>query len=157
MSTKSNPRISVMQQQAADQALIDGFTKHQATLPPSFLIAGVHVPTTTIVATLQARIAARAAVATARASYQAVVKASHDQLDTSQARISGAREAVKVMFAGQVEALADFGLSPRKARAPRTPQQNAASIAKAQATREARHTMGPKAKRRVTGENSRGR
>ena len=151
-----NSKKNVTQQNAADQALIDGFTKHQATIPASFIIAGAAVPTTTIVSTLQSRIAARAAVASAKASYQAVVQANRNQLDTSQGLVSGAREAVKVMFAGKVDTLGDFGLKPRKARTQRSPEEKAVSVAKAKATRKARHTMGPREKLKITGENPQG-
>jgi hypothetical protein len=154
MTTKT--KINVTTQQAADQAMIDGFTKHQATIPASLLIGGTPVPTATIISTLQVRIAARAAVAPAKASYQAVVKANVDERTKSQALVSGAREAIKLMFAGQVDTLADFGLKPRKAPAPRTPQQKAASVAKAKATRAARHTMGSVQKSKVTGANPQG-
>jgi hypothetical protein len=156
MSTKSNSKLNVTQQNAADQALVDGFNKHQATLPASLIIGGVAVPTATIISTLSSRIAARAAVVPARATYQALVQANRDELSKSKALVSGAREALKVMFAGQVETLADFGLKPRKAPTPRTPEQKAVSVAKAKATRAARHTMGPKEKAKITGENPQG-
>ena len=154
MPTKTKSNVTT--QQAADKAMIDGFTKHQATLPSSFIVGGVPVPTTTIVSTLQSRIAARAAVITGKASYQALVQANRDERDNSQALVSGTREAIKVMFAGQVDTLADFGLKPRKAPAPRTPEEKAASVAKGKATRKARHTMGPVAKLKVTGDNPQG-
>ena len=125
MPTKIHPKSNAQTQQAADQALVDGLTKHQATLP-SFRIAGVDIPTTTILSTLQARIAARAAVAPAKASYQVVVKASADGSLKSKALVSGVRQALGVMFAGQIDALAQYGLKPRKAPAPRTPEQKAA-------------------------------
>jgi len=51
------------------------------------------------------------------------------------------------MFAGDAAVLADFGLKARKARAPPTTEQKAAAKAKAEATREARGTKGPKAKK----------
>lgn len=149
-------KSNVLTQQAADQALVDGFTKHQATVPASFRIAGVDIPTTTIVSTLKARIAARAAVAPAKASYQVVVQASGDEILKSKAIVSSVRQALGVMFDGQTDILTDFGLKQRKAPAPRTPEEKLASKAKAKATREARHTMGPKEKAKITGANPQG-
>jgi hypothetical protein len=154
MTTKT--RISVTDLNAAEQALIDGIIEHQAALPASFIVAGVPVPSTSVVSMLKARIAARAAVASAKASYQAVVKASRDENAQSQPVVSNVREAIKLMFAGQIDVLADFGLKPRKARTPLSPEEKAASVAKGKATRKARHTMGPKAKARITGENPQG-
>jgi hypothetical protein len=151
----TNDSTSTQQQQASDQSLMEGFQKHISALP-SLLIAGTSVPTTTVISTLQARIAARAATAPARATYQALVKANQDEHAKSQVLVSGAKQAVQLMFAGQIETLADFGLKPRKVPAPRTPQQKAASVAKAKATRAARHTMGSVQKAKVTGATPQG-
>ena len=142
MTTKN--KQSLQAQQAADQALVDGFTKHQATLP-SVIIAGTAVPTTTIIGTLQKRIAARAAVPPAKAAYQALVQADQDERTSTKAFVSGARQAVQVMFTGQIETLGDFGLKPRKAPTPLTPEQMVAKAAKAKATRDANHPTTAKA------------
>jgi hypothetical protein len=48
--------------------------------------------------------------------------------------------------------LADYGLTPRKARAPMTTDQQAAAVAKRKATRAARHTMGSVQKKAVKGD-----
>jgi hypothetical protein len=155
MPSITKSKSNLQQQQAADQSLVDGFTKHASTIP-SLLIAGVQVPTTTIISTLQARIAARAATAPAKATYQALVQADQNERASSQALVSGAKQAIGLMYAGQITTLADFGLKPRKAPAPRTPEQKAASAAKAKATRAARHTMGPVQKAQITGATPQG-
>jgi hypothetical protein len=152
----TNTKSNAQQQQTADQALIDGFTKHAATIPSSLLIGGVQIPTTTVISTLQARIAARAATAPAKASYQALVKADQDERASTKALVSGARQAILLMFAGQIATLADFALKPRKVPAPLTPEQQAAKVAKAKATRAARHTMGPAQKAKITGATPQG-
>ena len=141
------------QQQTADQNLIGGLQKHTVTIP-SLLIAGTPVPTTSVISTLQSRMAARAATATARAALQAAVQAEQDEGTQSKALVSGTKQALKVMFAGQIESLADFGLKGPKVRTPLTPEEKVAVAAKAKATREARHTLGPKAKAKITGANS---
>jgi hypothetical protein len=105
---------------------------------------------------LQSRVASRATVPPAKASYQAVVQANHDELTKSQPLVSGARQAIALMFAGQVQVLADYGLKTRKVAAPRTPEQKAASVAKGKATRAARHTMGPVQKAQITGATPQG-
>jgi hypothetical protein len=56
-----------------------------------------------------------------------------------------------VAFAGSIDTLADFALKARKPRTPLTPEQKAAAVAKAEATRAARHTMGPKQKAAIKG------
>ncbi len=47
--------------------------------------------------------------------------------------------------------LAEYGLTPRKARAPLTAKKQAAAAAKSAATRQARHTMGSQQKKDVKG------
>jgi hypothetical protein len=74
---------------AADQAMIDGLTKHAATLLTLL--------------------------------------------------VSGARQAIKIAFAGHADQLGDFGLEPPKVRTPLTADQKAEAAAKAKATRAANH------------------
>jgi len=130
--------------------LIAGLQKHSATLP-SLMIGGTSYPTDTLVATLQSRLATAAAVASTRATWQTAVQADRDERTKTQTVVSGVRQALHVAFAGSVSALADFGLTPRKPAAPRTPEQKAASVAKAKATRAARNTMGSNQKKAVKG------
>jgi hypothetical protein len=58
---------------------------------------------------------------------------------------------VRSRFGSDPEALGDFDLAPRKARTPKTAEEKAVTVAKGKATREARHTMGPKAKQAIKG------
>jgi hypothetical protein len=148
MATKSN--INRSQQQDADQKLIDGLNKHGSGIP-SLMIGGTSHTTAAIVAVLQERIDSAKTAVAGRASWQTMVKADRDERAKTKAFVSGLRQALQVAFAGSIDTLADFGLKPRKARAPRTPEQKAAAAAKAKATRAARHTMGSKQKAKVKG------
>jgi len=148
MTTKT--RTSNATQLAADQALIDGLVQHAATLV-TLLVAGSTVPTSALVTVLQARIAAIKLTLTTKATFMAAVAAAHGEIANTAALVSGARQALKIAFAGQIETLGDFGLKPPKARTPRTTEQKAAAKAKGKATRAARHTMGPKEKAKITG------
>jgi hypothetical protein len=148
MSTK--PRVNRSQQQAGDQSLIDGLQKHASTLS-SLTFGGTSNPTAAIIAVLQARIASANTVLPARATWQATVQADRDELAKTQAFVSGLRQALQLAYAGSIDTLADFGLKPRRHPAPRTPEQKAAAVAKAKATRAARHTMGSKQKAKVKG------
>jgi hypothetical protein len=130
--------------------MIDGLVKHSQTLP-SLTIAGTSHPTAAIIAVLQARIDAAKATVPSRAIWQTTVQADRDERAKTKAFVSGIRQAVQVAFAGSIDTLADFGLKPRKTRTPRTPEEKAAAVAKAKATRAARHTMGSKQKAKVTG------
>ena len=146
----SNQKSSRIQEQTADQSLINGFTKHATTLS-SFLVGGATIKASDVITALQARITAANTTQSTRATWQAAVKANATTRTSTQTLVSNAVQALKVMFAGSIETLADFGLKPRKVRTAPTPEAKVAAAAKAKATREARHTMGSKQKKGVKG------
>ncbi|HEY6460046.1 MAG TPA: hypothetical protein VIY73_07835, partial [Polyangiaceae bacterium] len=148
MATK--PRNTKTDQQSADQKLVAGLQKHEATVS-SILIAGVPVPTTSIITTLQSRITARTTTVTSRAAWQDDVQAEKVTVSQSQKTVNRTKQALQVMFAEQIGTLSDFGLTGPKPRTPLTTEQKAAAQAKAEATREARHTMGSKQKAKIKG------
>ena len=65
--------------------------------------------------------------------------------------IQALKDLLLAQFGNASQTLADFGLSPRKERAPMTVEQKAAAAAKRKATRAARGTTGPKAKLAIKG------
>ncbi len=146
----THKKTNVTQRQAADQSMIEGFQKHGSTVP-SLLLAGTSVPAATFIATLQGRITARANVALAHAAYLAAVQAERETSGASEPLMSSARQVLGLMFEGQLETLSDFGLKPRRAPAPPTPEEMAVRVARNKATRAARHTMGPVQKAKITG------
>ena len=132
------PKNNHATQMAADQAMVDGFTKHAATLL-TLLVGGNTVKTSDLITVLQARIVAIKGAIAAKAAAMAAVAAMRDELAKSAVLVSGARQALKVAFAGQADQLGDFGLKPPKVRTPLTAEQKAAATAKARATRAANH------------------
>jgi hypothetical protein len=136
-------------QQAVNQKLIDGLKKHEQTLA-SLVIGGTSFKTADITAILQARLDTANAAQSTRATWQNAVKADHDEGAKTKTFVSGLRQAIQVAFAGSIDALADFGLTPRKPRVV-SPEKKAAAAAKAKATRAARHTMGKKQKAAIKG------
>jgi hypothetical protein len=138
------------QRTTANQNLIDGLKKHQDTLP-SLVIDGTSYKTADIITTLQGFLNSAATVVSSRATWQAAVQADEQGREKGQTFVSGLKQALHVAFGNSIDMLADFGLVQRKTRAPRTPQQKAASAAKAKATRAARHTMGSKQKTAIKG------
>jgi hypothetical protein len=149
---KNVPKKNRTDETAADQKLIDGLTKHAATIT-SLVIGGVTMATKDIIGTLQARITASQNAENARATWQAAVAADHAERTKTQTFASGLRQALLVAFMGQVDALADFGLTARKA-VVLTPAEKLARNAKSKATRAARHTMGSVQKSQITGETA---
>jgi hypothetical protein len=150
MSTNA-PKKNRIDLTLADQKLIDGFTKHASTIT-SLVIAGVTVATKDIISTLQARIVTSNTAQTTRATWQAAVAADRAERQKTKTFASGVRQAVTVAFTGQIDALADYGLTPRKV-AVITPAEKTARTAKALATRAARHTMGKVQKSKITGKS----
>ena len=148
----SNKKPNRTNFQADDLQLIAGLQKH-ATTVATLLISGVPHDNASIAAVLKARVDAGNSTLAARAAWQTAVKAERDERAKTKAFVSGVRQALKVAFAGSIDTLADFGLTPRKVPV-RTPEQKAAATAKALATRAARHTMGPKQKKQVTGQSA---
>ena len=142
--------VSRNAQQTADQTMIDGLKKHEPTLS-SLVIGGTSYKTSDLIGILQTRIDARNSVVSSRATWQANVKADHDERAQTKTLVSGLRQALLVAFAGQIDALADFGLKPRKTRVV-TPEEKTAAAAKAKATRKARNTLGSKQKKGVKGD-----
>jgi hypothetical protein len=148
------PKKNRTDQMLADQRLIDGFTKHAATIT-SVLVDGAVMSTKDIVGMLQARIAASQATTSARATWQATVVADAAEHAKTRTAASGLRQAMVVAFGSQLDTLADFGLTPRKVRV-QTPDQKMVATAKAKATRAARHTLGKVQKSKITGANPSG-
>ena len=142
---KANRQVIV----SADQKLIDGLGKHASAIP-NVVIGGVAQTTADIVAVLQARIASAHAADNTRATWQAAVAADRSERANTRQYVSRVRQALLLVFAGQVDALADFGLTGRKPRVI-TPEAQVAATAKAKATRVARHTMGKKQKAAIKG------
>jgi hypothetical protein len=148
----NTPKKNRTDETAADQKLIDGLTKHAATIT-SLVIGGVTMATKDIISTLQARITASQNAENTRASWQAAVVTDHGERTKTKTFASGLRQALIVAFTGQIDALADFGLTTRKA-VVLTPAEKLARNAKAKATRAARHTMGKVQKSQITGETA---
>ncbi|MGH7435879.1 MAG: hypothetical protein ACRENE_09410 [Polyangiaceae bacterium] len=147
MSTSN--KSSRINNQAADQKLIDGFTKHAANLT-SMVIGNTTIKATDVVAVLQGRLATASTVLATRATWQSAVKADRDERAKTKPYVDGVKQALQVVFSGSIDGLGDFGLTARKPRVI-TPEQKAIAAAKAKATREARGTKGSVQKKAVKG------
>jgi hypothetical protein len=136
---------------AADLAttLIAGIQKRLATA--QFPVAGSTLTAAQVIAELQQLVALRDAVNAARAVTTAKVALETAQAPALRAFMSAIVQFVRTAFGTQADALADFGLPPKKVRAPLTVEQKAAAAAKREATREARGTKSAKAKKGIKG------
>ena len=135
--------------QARDAQVITGIGKHLQSLPSLQLMGSAFTPAE-LVKLLQSRIDSAGAVASSKANFHSTVAADRALSTRVTQVVRALRQYVLNAFGSASPVLADFGFAP-PARATRTPEQKAASAAKASATRKARHTMGPKQKKAVKG------
>jgi len=103
------------------------------------------------VANLQALVNNRTAVTTAQAAAKVSVDAENAAMPNLLAFMRALEGFIKLTFAANATALADFGLEPRKEPTPLTAEQKAAAAAKREATRKARGTSSAKAKKAIKG------
>jgi hypothetical protein len=116
-----------------------GTRKHFANGAQSLTFAG-GATTVTVDATvtnLQKIVTNRAATTAAQATAGDTVKAERAQAPALNAFMDAFEEFVRLNFEADTNALADFGLKPRKAPRPQTAETKAAAAAKRTATRKA--------------------
>jgi hypothetical protein len=135
--------------QAANQQLIDGLLKHAATIAFLF-IGGQKLLNPDIVKRLQDLVASANLVRSTRAAWQAAVKADKELRAGNLQFADDVKQTLRAMFSGDIEALADFGLTAKKRPAAK-PVVKVAAAAKAKATRTARGTKGKKQKAQIKG------
>lgn len=119
---------------------VAGFRKHYPN-GSQVLTAGGGTVTVTVdqaCARLTTTAANRAAVVAARASVKTAVAVEDASLPADIVFMNELEAMLRVQLGADPTAEADFGLAPKKARAPRTAAQRAVSAAKAKATRAAR-------------------
>ena len=148
----NTPKASRSSRTVANQKLADGFQKHQALLTQLFIL-GEPLTAAQLVTSIEEIVAVADRAVTARAAWLAAVK---EDLATRKGRgafLGAVRAALLAAFKDQVDILADFGLTAR-AVPVLTPEEKQAAVAKAKATRVARHTMGKKQRAAITGETA---
>jgi hypothetical protein len=131
------------------QALIAGTQKHLAS--GSFSLVGTSYTAASLVPLLQGLANAITAVNAAQANAKDTVAAMQGIEATVGPLIGAYKRFIHASFASVTQTLADFGLTPPKARAPLTVEQKAAAKAKSEATRLARGTTSKKQKLAITG------
>jgi hypothetical protein len=137
-------------QLVADQQLADGLTTN-AALIGVLTIAGKQVKPADVVQVLQTRIAAAKAATAAKASLKAAANTVKTTFADTRALVRAVRQALRLMFANDINLLATFGLAPTKTPVT-TPAVKVGSAAKAKATRAARGTdKGKKQRKAIKG------
>ncbi len=134
---------------AQTQALIDGL---QVKFPNGSLqFGGATFTTATLVGLLKSLIDAIKATNEAQASAKNALIAERSVKQKALPTIRDLKQFLQTTFGNDVQALALFGLEPRKVPAKKSGEQLAAAAAKAEATRNARGTTSKKQKLAVKG------
>ena len=130
--------------------LIAGIQKHFGSVP-SITFAGRTMTPAQLTTDLQSLVNLRNDVIAAQVAAKAKLAAEESQAPSIDATMVAFVEFVRGMFAGQPDALADFGQEPKKARTPMTAEQKAAANAKRKSTLEARGVVGSRKRKAVKG------
>ena len=130
--------------------LAAGTQKHLSTLTQVILGSGTFTPAQ-IVTELQDFAALRNSVDTAKAAVKAALTDEQSKGAALRAFVNVFIAFVRAAFGNSPDVLADFGLSPKKVAKPLTAAEQAAAVAKRNATREARGTKGKLVKASIHG------
>jgi hypothetical protein len=148
MRTTTTTRQSVL---SVDQKSIAAVDKYFANIT-TLMLAGLSMTPAAVKTALAAEIDGLNAVDALRASLREKLKAAQD----TSAKALVIRKALKAYVLGNygasaVTMLSDFGLNEPKP-GTKTVETKAGAVAKAKATRVARHTLGTKAKEAIKGQ-----
>ncbi|MGH7436628.1 MAG: hypothetical protein ACRENE_13220 [Polyangiaceae bacterium] len=145
MNTNSSKKS--LQQRVDD--LVAGTSKHPPT--GSLTLGNASYTAQSLAQVLKGLSDAIAAADAARASWQQALGKMAEARTSVIPVVRDYLGWVKVTYRSAPSTLADFGVAPPKVRTPLTVEQQAAAVAKREATRTARHTMGPVQKKKVKG------
>jgi hypothetical protein len=135
---------------ALAEQLAAGTQKRLSTVNTIYVEGSTYTPAQ-VEALLQSLAKLRDSVDAAHAAYKGTLAEERSKGPALMAFFDAFVSYVEAAFRGQPEALADFGLQPKKPRKPLTAEQQAAAKAKGAATRKARGTMSKKQKLAIKG------
>jgi len=144
-STGKNSQAAQMKQ------LISGTMKHYPNASTELQVGGATFTVTSLTQLMQDFVNTREAVETSKAATRAKVETERNQAPSQIAVATAFTRIVRGTFGSSADALADFGLAPPKARTPMTAEAKAIAVAKREATRKARGTMGKNQKKGIKG------
>jgi hypothetical protein len=103
--------------------LITGANKHFPNASDKLTVGGATYTVSALTMLLQSFVDLREAVDVSKAATKAKIEVERAQAPSLRGVVSAFEAFVKATFGNSPEALADFGLSPRKARTPMTAEQ----------------------------------
>jgi hypothetical protein len=119
---------------------------------PAIVIEGQSVPVSTLLAELQGYAIAYQAVEDAEQVYKRAIAARDAVASGAQRRREAIRASIKGTLGRMNPALEAYGMSPDREQRALTAEEEVAKVAKARATRAARHTMGKRQRLAIKGQ-----
>jgi hypothetical protein len=153
---KGKPTMSTNKKTNKDKTInnnrqaIAGVQKHFASTS-SIVLDGKPTTPNDAIATLQAAIDASDAAASAEKAFHDAVAAQHAAIAKGNAVLRALKMLVTNQLGSSEGIFGDFGFTTPKRQVPNEATK-AAAVAKREATRAARHTMGPRQKSKIKGE-----
>jgi hypothetical protein len=135
--------------QGADLQILYGIRSHLQAIPALYLGGKVFSPAT-LEARIQQRVDRFVAIVNARAALDQAIRDYEADDGESDVIVRDLQRTATAIFGEGSSKIADFGFVPPQ-RPVWTPEMTTAAVAKRKATREARHTVGPKAKLAIKG------
>jgi hypothetical protein len=132
--------------------LAAGLTSNPPGGHPSIVIEGQSVLVSALVAELQGYASAYQAVEEAEQAYKKALTARDSIAPGAQGRRDAIRASIKGSLGRTNPDLGIYGISPDKEHRALTAEEEVAKVAKARATRAARHTMGKKQRQAIKGQ-----
>jgi hypothetical protein len=136
--------------QMNDQKMSDAVLLHLGTIA-SLPVGNTAMTPVQIAQIFKDRVATNQAVMDATAKRVEALQTDQDKRAQTDPVTKAVRRIVQGMFAQSPAILADFGLTPLKV-ATKSVETKSVAVAKAKATRVARHTMGSRQRAKITGE-----
>jgi hypothetical protein len=150
-ATTTTTKNSKANKAARVSQLIAGTKKRLSNGNQTITLDGATTTVDAVTKELQGFLDDRQAVVAAQATAKAKVVAENANMPALNVLIKAFIAFLRVTFGSDPSALADFGLTPPKARASMTAEAKAVAVAKREATREARGTKTPKQKKAIHG------
>ncbi len=114
-------------------------------------LEGVTYTWAELVKVLQSLSDAIAHVDAAKANWKSAIKSMRDTHASVGPLVRAYTSWLVATYGNAPSTLEEYGIAPPKARTPQTTGEKALAVAKREATREARHTAGPKQKAKIKG------
>ena len=132
--------------------LLDGLRTAVPAGTQSFPVGSVVMTVSAIIQALMTFVGDWTAVEDSGAKFHADVQRRDDNEPAARAFVNELKPAILAVMGSKNPDLLKFGMKPRQARKKLTSEERVQAVAKALATRKARHTVGPRQRSQIKGD-----